>query len=365
MSPVFNFSAGPAVLPRDVLLTVQEELVDWHGSGMCVMEMSHRGREFTQIIHEAEADLRKLLNIPSNYRVLFMQGGAHFQFSMLPLNLSREGDTVDYVNTGHWSKIAIKEARRFANVHIAASGEDSHFSSIPAEAGWQRSANAAYLHYCSNETIGGVEFPFIPQSAFGGNEVPLICDMSSNILSRPVDVSKFGLIYAGAQKNIGPSGLTLVIVREDLLGHARPSTPTMLDYSVHADAESLYNTPPTFGIYVAGLVFKWLLEQGGLAAVEQINIEKAALLYEAIDASNGFYTCPVEKPFRSRMNVPFMLHDDALDDAFLGDAKAAGLLQLKGHRSVGGMRASIYNAMPLEGVQVLTSFMREFARTHG
>ncbi|HSC80839.1 MAG TPA: 3-phosphoserine/phosphohydroxythreonine transaminase [Chitinolyticbacter sp.] len=360
MTQVYNFSSGPAVLPREVLLAAQAELVDWHGSGMSVMEMSHRGREFTQIITEAEADLRKLLAVPKSHRILFLQGGAHFQFAMVPLNLAAEGDTVDYVNTGHWSKIAIKEARRYANVNIAASGEGGHFTAIPDEASWQRSDNAAYLHYCSNETIGGVEFPYVPQSA-----VPLVCDMSSNILSQPVDVSKFGLIYAGAQKNIGPSGLTLAIVREDLLGHARPGTPTMLDYSVHAEADSLYNTPPTFGIYMAGLVFKWLLERGGVAGIEARNIEKAALLYETIDTSAGFYSCPVEKPFRSRMNVPFRLADESLDDAFLEGAKARGLVQLKGHRSVGGMRASIYNAMPLEGVKALCDYMRDFTRSHG
>jgi len=359
MTQVFNFSAGPAVLPREVLLQVQQELTDWHGSGLCVMEMSHRGKEFTQIIHEAEEDLRQLMGIPSNYKVLFMQGGAHFQFGMVPLNLAQQNDTVDYVNTGHWSKIAIKEARRYANVNIAASSEDRNFTYVPDEARWKKTPSAAYLHYCSNETIGGVEFPFIPDAG----DVPLVCDMSSNILSQPVDVSKFGLIYAGAQKNIGPSGLTLVIVREDLLGKARSDTPTMLDYKVHADGESLYNTPPTFGIYVAGLVFKWLQAQGGLKGIEQRNIEKASLLYETIDASNGFYRSPVEKACRSRMNVAFTLHDEALDDVFLEGAKVRNLLQLKGHRSVGGMRASIYNAMTVEGVRALTDYMREFANS--
>ena len=360
MTQVYNFSSGPAVLPRDVLQTVQAELTDWHGSGMCVMEMSHRGKEFTQIIHEAEADFRKLMNVPSNYRVLFMQGGAHFNFGMVPLNLSRAGDTADYVDTGHWSRIAIKEARRFAEVNIVTSNDDRGSSYVPDEATWKRTPGAAYLHYCSNETIGGVEFPFVPQS----DDVPLVCDMSSNILSRPVDIAKYGLIYAGAQKNIGPSGLTLVIVRDDLLGKARPDTPTMLDYQVHAAADSLYNTPPTFGIYVAGLVFKWLLSNGGVQAMEARNIEKAALLYETISASEGFYHCPVEKPFRSRMNVPFFLKDDALNDAFLEGAQARGLLQLRGHRAVGGMRASIYNAMPFEGVKTLTEYMRDFARSH-
>ncbi|UXY14405.1 3-phosphoserine/phosphohydroxythreonine transaminase [Chitiniphilus purpureus] len=359
MTQVYNFSSGPAVLPREVMLAAQAELTDWHGTGMSVMEMSHRGREFTQIITEAEADLRKLLALPSDYTVLFMQGGAHFHFAMVPLNLAQEGDTVDYVDTGHWSRIAIKEARRYANVHVVASGEAGRFTSIPDEAQWQHSSKAAYLHYCSNETIGGVEFPFVPQS-----QAPLVCDMSSNILSQPLDVSRFGLIYAGAQKNIGPSGLTLAIVRDDLLGRARAATPTMLDYQVHAAADSLYNTPPTFAIYVAGLVFKWLLEQGGLAGIAQRNIEKAALLYETLDAS-GFYHCPVDRPYRSRMNVPFRLTEDRLDDAFLEGAKARGLLQLKGHRSVGGMRASIYNAMPLEGVKALCDYLREFEKTHG
>ncbi|WP_293932507.1 3-phosphoserine/phosphohydroxythreonine transaminase [Iodobacter sp.] len=360
MTQIYNFSAGPAVLPREVLLTVQQELTDWHGSGMCVMEMSHRGKEFTQIIHEAEADLRKLLGIPKNYKVLFLQGGAHLHFSMIPLNLLPENGTIDVVNTGHWSKIAIKEMKRFAKVNVIASSEDRNFCYVPAESTWQRSKEASLLHYCANETIGGVEFAEIPKS-----EVPLICDMSSTILSRPMDVSKFGLIYAGAQKNIGPSGLCIAIIREDLLGKSRANTPTMMDYSVHADAESMYNTPPTFGIYVAGLVFKWLLNQGGLAAVEQKNIEKASLLYETIESSNGFYHCPVDKPFRSRMNVPFNLKNEKLDDDFLAGAKAAGLLQLKGHRSVGGMRASIYNAMPIEGVRVLCEYMRTFAKSHG
>ncbi len=359
MTQVYNFSSGPAVLPRDVLLTVQAEMTDWHGSGMCVMEMSHRGKEFTQILHEAEADFRKLLNIPANYKVLFLQGGAHFNFSMLPLNLATESSAVDYVDTGHWSRIAIKEARRYARVNVVASNEDRNGTYVPDEASWKRSDNAAYLHYCSNETIGGVEFQHTPDSG----DVPLVCDMSSNILSRPLDIARYGLIYAGAQKNIGPSGMTLAIIREDLLGKARAGTPTMMDYQVHAAADSLYNTPPTFAIYVAGLVFKWLLNNGGVGAMEARNIEKASLLYETIDNSNGFYNCPVERPFRSRMNVPFRLADEALDDAFLEGAQAHGLLQLKGHRSVGGMRASIYNAMPLEGVRALTEFMRDFARS--
>jgi phosphoserine aminotransferase len=362
MTPVFNFSAGPAVLPREVLLEVQSDLLDWHGSGMSVMEMSHRGKEFMQIAAEAEEDLRSVMGIPANYRVLFLQGGATTQFAMVPMNLLRGRDSVDFVDTGHWSKLAMKELRKFgATPHIVASAEDRNYAYIPAEADWQRDPNAAYLHYTSNETIGGVEFPFVPASP----DVPLVCDMSSNFLSRPVDVSKFGLIYGGAQKNIGPAGLTIVIVREDLLGDAMPGTPTMFDYKIQAEGDSMYNTPPTFAIYVAGLVFKWMRRQGGLNAIEQRNIEKAALLYEAIDTSGGFYTCPVDKPFRSRMNVPFMLADAALDEAFIKEAKARNLLQLKGHRALGGMRASIYNAMPLEGVKALTSFMQDFARHQG
>ncbi len=361
----YNFSSGPAVLPRDVLLQVQQELTDWHGSGMSVMEMSHRGPEFTQIIAEAEADLRAVLGIPANYKVLFLQGGAHFQFGMIPLNLTRPGDTVDYVNTGSWSKTAIKEAQRYANVNIVASSEDRNFSYVPDEAGWQRSADARYLHYCSNETIGGVEFPFIPQSSFAGKDIPLICDMSSNILSQPLDVSHYGLIYAGAQKNIGPSGMTIAIIRDDLIGHARADVPTMLNYKTHADAGSLYNTPPSFAIYVAGLVFKWLQKNGGLEAMARHNATKAALVYDAIDNSDGFYRAPVSGAARSRMNVPFWLKDAALDADFLKGAEAAGLVQLKGHRSVGGMRASIYNAMPLEGVQALVAYMADFARRHG
>lgn len=362
MSPVFNFSAGPAVLPREVLLEVQNELLDWHGSGMSVMEMSHRGKEFMQIAAEAEEDLRAVMGIPANYKVLFLQGGATTQFAMVPMNLLRGRAVADFVDTGHWSKLAMKEVRKFgAMPHVVASAEDRSYSYIPSQDAWQCDPNAAYLHYTSNETIGGVEFPFIPSSG----EVPLVCDMSSNFLSRPVDVSQFGLIYGGAQKNIGPAGLTIVIVREDLLGHALPGTPTMFDYKIQAEGDSMYNTPPTFAIYVAGLVFKWMQRQGGLKAIEQRNIEKAALLYETVDTSGGFYTCPVEKPFRSRMNVPFMLSDANLDEAFIKEAKARNLLQLKGHRALGGMRASIYNAMPFEGVKALTSFMQDFARHNG
>jgi phosphoserine aminotransferase len=358
---VYNFSAGPGILPHEVLLQAQQELLDWHGSGMSVMEMSHRGKEFMSILAAAEQDLRDLMNIPENYKVLFLQGGAHFQFAMIPLNLLRGKKSADYVNDGEWSKKAIAEAKRFCTVNEVANTADSHFTRVPPYETWKRDPNAAYLHYCTNETIGGVEFNWIPEAG----DVPLVADMSSNILSRVYDVSRFGLIYAGAQKNIGPSGMTVVIVREDLLGQVMPGTPTMLDYKVHADNDSMYNTPPTYGIYMAGLVFQWLKRKGGVAAMEKINIAKSKLLYDAIDASNGFYHCPVVKGDRSRMNVPFTLKDAALDAEFLKQADAAGLLQLKGHRSVGGMRASIYNAMPVEGVQELVAFMQDFARRNG
>ena len=358
---IYNFSAGPAVLPKEVLQQAQAELLDWRGSGMSVMEMSHRGKEFMGIHAQAVADLRELMGIPANYKVLFLQGGGHLQFSMIPLNLLRGKASADYVNTGEWSKKAIGEAQKFGRVNVAASNADKNFTYVPAFDTWQRDPNAAYLHYCPNETIGGVEFNWIPDTG----DVPLVADMSSNILSRSCDVSKFGLIYAGAQKNIGPAGLAVVIVRDDLLGQTQAGTPTMLDYKIHADADSMYNTPPTYGIYIAGLVFQWLKKNGGVAAMEQTNIAKAKLLYAAIDASNGFYNCPVAKSDRSRMNVPFTLKDTSLDGDFLKQAEARGLLQLKGHRSVGGMRASIYNAMPLAGVQALVDFMNDFARQHG
>jgi phosphoserine aminotransferase len=358
---IYNFSAGPAVLPREVLQQAREEMLDWHGSGMSVMEMSHRGKEFISIAEAAEKDLRELLAIPANYKVLFLQGGAHMQFSMIPLNLLRGKLSADYVNTGEWSKKAIVEAKKFCNVNVAANNSDKNCTYVPAFNSWKLDKDAAYVHYTPNETIGGVEFNWVPETG----AVPLVADMSSNILSRQIDVSKFGLIYAGAQKNIGPAGLTLVIVREDLVGHADPRLPTMLDYKTHADNDSMYNTPPTYAIYMAGLVFQWLKKNGGIAAMERTNIAKAKLLYDAIDASNGFYNCPVNKADRSRMNVPFTLKDAALDGDFLKQADARGLLQLKGHRSVGGMRASIYNAMPLAGVQALVNFMGDFAKQHG
>ncbi len=358
---IFNFAAGPAVLPHEVLAQAREELLDWRGTGMSVMEMSHRGKEFMGIAAEAHADLRELMAIPQHYKVLFLQGGATMQFAMVPLNLLRGKLSADYVNTGIWSKKAIDEAKKLCYVNEAASSADKSFSYAPDFARWKLDKQAAYVHYTPNETIGGVEFNWVPDTG----KVPLVADMSSNILSRPYDVTQFGLIYAGAQKNIGPAGVTLVIVREDLLGHAPAGLPTMLDYKTHADNDSMYNTPPTYGIYMAGLVFKWLKKNGGVAQMEKTNIAKARLLYDVIDASDGFYTCPVAKADRSRMNVPFKTRDAALDAEFLKQAETHGLLQLKGHKLAGGMRASIYNAMPLAGVQVLADFMGEFARSKG
>jgi phosphoserine aminotransferase len=358
---IYNFSAGPAVLPKEVLQQAQAELVDWRSSGMSVMEMSHRGKEYMGIHAQAEADLRELMGIPSNYKILFLQGGAHLQFSMIPLNLMRGKLSADYVNTGEWSKKAIAEAEKFIQVNEVVSNVDKNCTYVPDFKNWKLDKNAAYVHYTTNETIGGVEFNWVPDTG----KVPLVADMSSNILSRPYDVSKFGLIYAGAQKNIGPAGVALVIVREDLLGHADPRLPTMLDYKIHADGDSMYNTPPTFGIYMAGLVFQWLKKNGGVAAMERVNIAKAELLYETIDDSDGFYVCPVAKDDRSRMNVPFRTRDAALDAEFIKQAEARGLLQLKGHRLTGGMRASIYNAMSLAGVQALAGFMDEFAQRKG
>jgi phosphoserine aminotransferase len=358
---IFNFAAGPAVLPHEVLVQARAELLDWHGTGVSVMEMSHRGKDFMGIAAQAEVDLRELMAIPKNYKVLFLQGGAHLQFSMIPLNLLRGKLSADYVNTGIWSKKAISEAKKFCYVNEVASSADKNFSYVPAFDTWKLDKEAAYLHYTPNETIGGVEFNWTPNAG----EVPLVADMSSNILSRPIDVWKHGLIYAGAQKNIGPAGLTLVIVRDDLIGHADPRLPTMMDYKIHVDNESMYNTPPTYGIYMAGLVFQWLKRNGGIGAMEQTNIAKARLLYGAIDASNGFYHCPVNKADRSRMNVPFTTQEAARDAEFLKQADARGLLQLKGHKLAGGMRASIYNAMPLAGVQALVDFMGEFALRRG
>jgi len=361
MARVFNFSAGPAVLPEEVLARAREELPDWRGSGMSVMEMSHRGKEFITIAEKAEADLRELMAIPANYRVLFLQGGASAQFAMVPLNLLRGKKSADYVNTGEWSKKAIKEAKKFAAVNVVATSEPTNFSTVPPQAAWKLDPDAAYVHYTPNETIGGLEFSFVPAT---GN-VPLVADMSSTILSRPVDVAKFGLIYAGAQKNIGPSGLTVVIVRDDLLGGAAAGAPSMFDYKVHADNGSMYNTPPTYAWYIAGLVFEWLKTKGGLKGMAVLNERKARKLYDYIDSTGGFYRNPVEKPSRSWMNVPFTLKDAALDEEFLRGARAAGLVQLKGHRSVGGMRASLYNAMPEAGIDALVAYMKDFLQKKG
>lgn len=360
MSRIFNFSAGPAVLPEEVLTQAAAEMLDWHGSEMSVMEMSHRGKEFISIAGQAEADLRELLGVPDNYKVLFLQGGATSQFAMVPMNLLRGKTKADYVNTGQWAKKAISEGKKFCSVNVAASSEDKSFTYVPPQASWNLDSDAAFVHYTANETIGGVEYQWTPDT--GG--VPLVCDMSSSFMSRPVDVSKFGLIYAGAQKNIGPAGLTVVIIREDLIGQTITGTPTYFDYKTHAEAESMYNTPPCYAIYVAGLVFQWLKRNGGLAGIEKINIRKANLLYDLIDAS-PFYVSPVTKADRSRMNIPFTLAKEGLDEAFLKEAKENGLIQLKGHRSVGGMRASIYNAMPEEGVTALCDFMRDFERRNG
>ena len=360
MSRVFNFSAGPAALPEEVLALARDEMLDWHGSGMSVMEMSHRGQEFIAIADAAEADLRELLEIPTSYKVLFLQGGAIAENAIIPMNLLRGRTVADYVNTGEWSKKSIKEAKKYCTVNVAASAEDRGFTYVPKQSAWRLSPAAAYVHICTNETIGGVEYHWTPDTG----EVPLVADMSSHILSRPVDVAKFGLIYGGAQKNVGPAGLTLVIVRDELLGNALPFTPSAFDFKQQADADSMYNTPPTYAIYIAGLVFQWLKRQGGLAAIEQRNIVKANLLYEYLDRSE-FFSNPVEPADRSRMNVPFKLRDEALDEAFLKATKAAGMVQLKGHRAVGGMRASIYNAMPIEGVQRLVEVMRDFEAAHG
>jgi phosphoserine aminotransferase len=360
MERIYNFSAGPAVLPREVLEQARDELVNWQGCGMSVMEMSHRGKEYMGIQAAAEADLRELMGIPANYKVLFLQGGASSQFAMVPMNLLRGKASADYLNTGEWSKKAIKEAKKYGGVNVVASSEDKNFSYAPTQDAWKLDPNAAYVHYTPNETIGGVEMFWTPETG----DVPLVADMSSTILSRPMDIAKFGVIYAGAQKNIGPAGVTVVIVRDDLIGQTVAGTPTMFDYKTHADNESMYNTPPTYGIYTAGLVFKGLKAKGGLAAMEQQNVLKANLLYDYMDATD-FYNSPVAKENRSRMNVPFTLKDAALDEDFLKGAKARGLVQLKGHRSVGGMRASIYNAMPVEGVQALVDYMKEFEKARG
>jgi len=359
MTRLFNFSAGPAMLPQAVLEKAKQEILDWQGSGMSVMEMSHRGKEFMSIAAKAEADLRKLMAIPDNYKVLFLQGGASSQFAMVPMNLAVTKKSADYFNTGAWSKKAIAEAKRYCDVNVVWSGEEGNFSQTPESSAYTLDPDAAFVHYTPNETIGGVEFPYIPDTG----DVPLVADMSSTILSRPLDVSRFGIIYAGAQKNIGPAGLTMVIIREDLIAEPQQGTPSMFQYGIHANNDSMYNTPPTYGMYLAGLVFEWLLEKGGLSAMAETNERKARRLYDAIDNS-GFYQNPVELRSRSWMNVPFTLADAELDPVFLKGATEKGLITLKGHRSVGGMRASIYNAMPEAGVDALVEFMQAFEKEH-
>ena len=360
MTRAYNFGAGPATLPESVIQRARDELMEWRDARMSVMEMSHRGTHFGEIAKDAEDRLRRLLSIPDQYKVLFLQGGAQLQFAAVPLNLLGKGDRADYVDTGHWSTKAIGEAKRYCEVNVCASAKDGGYSRVPPESEWRRDDKAAYLHFTPNETIGGVEFHHVPESG----PVPLVADMSSNILSRQIAVDRFGLIYAGAQKNIGIAGLTVVIVRDDLIGRARGVTPSTLDYRVQADAGSMANTAPTFAWYVAGLVFEWLEDEGGVGEIEKRNIAKAKTLYDAIDGSD-FYANPVEPACRSRMNVPFTLAEPELDGEFLQQARAAGLEGLKGHRSVGGMRASLYNAMPLEGVEALVAFMRDFEKRRG
>ena len=360
MKRVYNFSPGPAMLPEAVLLRAQAELLDWRGSGMSVMEVSHRGTDFVEFAAESERNLRELLSIPANYKVLFLQGGATLQFAAVPLNIAPPGATVDYVVTGNWGEKAVQEAERYVYVNVAATSKASNFTTVPDFSTWKLSQDAAYLHYTPNETVFGVEFHAIPNVS----KAPLVADMSSTLLSRPIDVSQFGIIYAGAQKNIGPAGLAIVIVRDDLLGRARRETPGVIDFKTMAENDSMWNTPSTLSWYFAGLVFEWLKEQGGLGAIAKINERKASKLYAAIDSS-GFYKNPVDKAYRSWMNVPFTLQDAALDARFLKEAKAAGLTNLKGHRVVGGMRASIYNAMPEAGVDALIAFMTDFAKRNG
>lgn len=359
-SRAYNFAAGPAALPLDVLKQAQAELLDWQGKGMSIMEMSHRSTDYIEVAKRAEQDLRDLLNIPNNYKVLFLQGGASQQFAQIPLNLMAENQKADYIDTGIWSRKAIDEAKRFGKINVAASGKNYDYLTIPDPKEWQLSKEAAYVHYTKNETIGGVEFDWIPEVG----DIPLVVDASSDILSRPLDVSKHAFIYAGAQKNIGPSGLVVVIIREDLLGRARDYCPTMLNYKVAADNDSMFNTPPTFAWYLAGLVFKWLKKQGGLKGIEKINEAKKNLLYHYID-STDFYINPINPAHRSWMNVPFRLIDEKLDKLFLQKAAEQGLFNLKGHRSVGGMRASIYNAVTLEAINALIDYMKAFEKEHG
>jgi phosphoserine aminotransferase len=363
MTRVYNFSAGPAVLPLEVLQQAADEMLDWHCSGMSVMEMSHRGKEFISIYEAAERDVRELLGVPANYKILFLQGGGIGENAIVPMNLlgrKPQPAVADFINTGSWSSKSIKEAKKYCTVNVAASSESQKFAAIPPRDTWKLTKDAAYVHICTNETIDGVEFQYTPDVG----DVPLVADMSSHILSRVIDVSKYGVIFGGAQKNIGPAGLTLVIVRDDLIGHALSICPSAFDWKLVAENHSMYNTPPTYAIYIAGLVFQWLKKQGGVAAMERRNIAKASLLYDYLD-STDFYSNTIARDCRSRMNVPFFLKDESLNEAFLAGAKERNLLQLKGHKSVGGMRASIYNAMPLEGVQALVDYLKEFEKKHG
>ncbi|QCU90104.1 3-phosphoserine/phosphohydroxythreonine transaminase [Thiomicrorhabdus sediminis] len=364
MSRTFNFSAGPAMLPEAVMQKAQAEFLNWHDTGMSVMEMSHRSKEYMSVAHQVEADLREIMQIPDNYKVLLTHGGASLQFSAIPMNLTNEGDTVDYFKTGVWSTKAIKEASRYCNVNIVAGSDEMNPTEIPPQSEWKFSADAKYIHICSNETITGVEFQEDQLEAVFAQGKPVIADMSSNIMCREIDVSKYAMIYAGAQKNIGPAGLAILIVREDLIGQARKMTPTLMNWQTYADNESMFNTPATFAWYLAGLVFQWIKSAGGVAAIAAVNQRKAQKLYDYIDQS-GFYSNDINKSQRSWMNVTFNLPTSGLDAVFLEESKAAGLLSLKGHKAFGGMRASIYNAMPEEGVDALIDFMQQFAAKHG
>ena len=359
MTQAYNFSAGPAMLPKPVLLKIQEELIDYQNSKASVMEISHRGVDFMEAAKKSEKDLRSLLTIPDHYKVLFLQGGASSQFSMVPINLLRGGAKANYANTGHWSVKAIAEAKRYCDVNVCTDNSGNNFTNIEDFQNWKIDEDASYLHYTPNETIAGLEFDYIPDVS-----MPIAADMSSTILSREIDVSKYGVIYAGSQKNIGPSGLTIVIVREDLIGSVIDGQPKLFDYATQANNDSMFNTPATFPWYAAGRVFEWLKEQGGLSAIQKINETKAETLYRAIDSSD-FYSNPVSVKYRSWMNVPFLLADEKLNSVFLERSKDADLLALKGHRSVGGMRASIYNAMPQDGVDALVSFMNDFEKDFG
>jgi len=368
MSRPFNFSAGPAALPEPVLQQAAAEMLDWRGGGMGVMEMSHRGKAFTSIAEAAERDLRELLAVPPNFHILFMQGGGLAENAIVPMNLAGVPGgvgAVDLVVTGAWSEKSAAEAQRYADVAVAASTQAGGYTDLPPPATWRLRRNTRYVHLCSNETIHGVEFQELPDLPNLGCEAPLVVDASSHILSRPIDFSHVGLVFAGAQKNIGPAGLTIVVVREDLLDRAMPCCPSAFNYRLVAQANSMYNTPPTYSIYIAGLVFQWLKAEGGMTAMEQRALQRSALLYRTIDESGGFYVNRVARGVRSRMNIPFFLHDERLQDAFLEGAQAAGLLQLKGHKSLGGLRASLYNAMPLQGVQALVAYLNEFQRRHG